>query len=139
MWQQAVSIRTGEGWGDGWGAFCVQACPGLSGCWGRSALTAYTVLIGRKVCYHHGNNAEPEERDCPTAFSDIQDVQILSRFVRDHLPDLHPEPAIMEHCMYTVKVWAAGPGPLTALENKGKRQTGLALLRPNSIRPLTLA
>ncbi|XP_074176058.1 peroxisomal sarcosine oxidase isoform X1 [Rhinolophus sinicus] len=56
-----------------------------------------------KVCYHHGNNAEPEERDCPTAFSDIQDVQILSRFVRDHLPDLHPEPAIMEHCMYTVK------------------------------------
>ncbi|KAF5916153.1 peroxisomal sarcosine oxidase isoform X1 [Diceros bicornis minor] len=54
-----------------------------------------------KVCYHHGNNADPEERDCPTAFSDIQDVQILSHFVRDHLPDLEPEPAIMERCMYT--------------------------------------
>nr|KAF6458156.1 pipecolic acid and sarcosine oxidase [Rousettus aegyptiacus] len=54
-----------------------------------------------KVCYHHGNNADPEERDCPSAFSDIQDVQILSCFVRDHLPDLQPEPAIKEHCMYT--------------------------------------
>ncbi|XP_066219744.1 peroxisomal sarcosine oxidase isoform X1 [Saccopteryx leptura] len=52
-----------------------------------------------KVCYHHGNNADPEERDCPEAFT--QDVQLLSRFVRDHLPDLEPKPAIMEHCMYT--------------------------------------
>ncbi|XP_004385410.1 peroxisomal sarcosine oxidase [Trichechus manatus latirostris] len=54
-----------------------------------------------KVCYHHGNDADPEERDCPSAFSDNQDVQILCRFVRDHLPDLGPTPAIMEHCMYT--------------------------------------
>ncbi|KAK2507526.1 hypothetical protein MC885_003216 [Smutsia gigantea] len=54
-----------------------------------------------KVCYHHGNSADPEERDCPAAFSDIQDVQILRHFVRDHLPDLEPEPAIMERCMYT--------------------------------------
>ncbi|XP_040099827.1 peroxisomal sarcosine oxidase isoform X2 [Oryx dammah] len=54
-----------------------------------------------KVCYHHGNNADPEERDCPAAFSNIQDVHILSGFVRDHLPDLQPEPAVMEHCMYT--------------------------------------
>ncbi|XP_048649818.1 peroxisomal sarcosine oxidase isoform X3 [Marmota marmota marmota] len=54
-----------------------------------------------KVCYHHGNSVDPEERDCPTAFSDIQDVQILCRFVRDHLPDLRPEPDIMERCMYT--------------------------------------
>ncbi|XP_037665219.1 peroxisomal sarcosine oxidase [Choloepus didactylus] len=54
-----------------------------------------------KVCYHHGNKADPEERDCPSAFSDSQDVQILCRFVRDHLPDLEPTPAIMERCMYT--------------------------------------
>ncbi|KAM9210020.1 peroxisomal sarcosine oxidase isoform 3-T3 [Dugong dugon] len=54
-----------------------------------------------QVCYHHGNDADPEERDCPSAFSDNQDVQILCRFVRDHLPDLGPTPAIMEHCMYT--------------------------------------
>nr|XP_055193388.1 peroxisomal sarcosine oxidase isoform X2 [Nyctereutes procyonoides] len=54
-----------------------------------------------KVCYHHGNNADPEERDCPEAFSDIQDIQILSRFIRDHLPDLEPKPAILEHCLYT--------------------------------------
>ncbi|XP_029783766.1 peroxisomal sarcosine oxidase isoform X2 [Suricata suricatta] len=54
-----------------------------------------------KVCYHHGNNVDPEERDCPEAFSDIQDVQILGRFVRDHLPDLEPKPAVLEHCLYT--------------------------------------
>lgn len=54
-----------------------------------------------KVCYHHGNNADPEERDCPAAFADTQDVHILSRFVRDHLPDLEPRPAIVERCMYT--------------------------------------
>ncbi|XP_047565005.1 peroxisomal sarcosine oxidase [Lutra lutra] len=54
-----------------------------------------------KVCYHHGNNADPEERDCPEAFSDTQDIHILSRFVRDHLPDLEPKPAIMERCLYT--------------------------------------
>ncbi|XP_077021479.1 peroxisomal sarcosine oxidase isoform X2 [Tamandua tetradactyla] len=54
-----------------------------------------------KVCYHHGNAAEPEEGDCPPAFSDSQDVQILRRFVRDHLPGLEPAPAVLEHCMYT--------------------------------------
>lgn len=109
-WQQAASVRNGEGWDDEWGAFCVQACPWAGRVWGRLALTAHTALIGSQVCYHHGNNADPEERDCPSAFSDIQDVQILSCFVRDHLPDLQPEPAIKEHCMYTVRVQAAGPG-----------------------------
>lgn len=54
-----------------------------------------------KICYHHGDSVDPEERDCPTAFSEVQDVQILSHFVRDHLPGLQPEPDIMERCMYT--------------------------------------
>lgn len=45
---------------------------------------------------------DPEERDCPTTFSDIQDVQILCHFVREHMPGLQPEPDIMERCMYTV-------------------------------------
>ncbi|KAM6163225.1 peroxisomal sarcosine oxidase [Rhynchocyon petersi] len=54
-----------------------------------------------KVCYHHGNNADPEERDCPSSFSDIQEAQNLCCFVRDHLPGLEPTPAIMERCMYT--------------------------------------
>ncbi|XP_063484781.1 peroxisomal sarcosine oxidase isoform X4 [Symphalangus syndactylus] len=54
-----------------------------------------------KVSYHHGNHADPEEPDCPTAHTDIRDVQILSGFVRDHLPDLKPEPAVIESCMYT--------------------------------------
>ncbi|XP_054112136.1 peroxisomal sarcosine oxidase isoform X2 [Callithrix jacchus] len=54
-----------------------------------------------KVSYHHGNHADPEERDCPTAHAKSQDIEILKRFVRDYLPDLKPEPAIIEHCMYT--------------------------------------
>ncbi|XP_073902599.1 peroxisomal sarcosine oxidase isoform X2 [Castor canadensis] len=54
-----------------------------------------------KVCYHHGNNVDPEERDCPTVSSDIQDIQILCCFIRDHFPDLRPEPDITECCMYT--------------------------------------
>ncbi|EFB26115.1 hypothetical protein PANDA_000095, partial [Ailuropoda melanoleuca] len=54
-----------------------------------------------KVCYHHGNDADPEARDCPEACSDSQDVGILSRFVRDHLPDLEPQPAVVERCLYT--------------------------------------
>ncbi|OBS67379.1 hypothetical protein A6R68_04081 [Neotoma lepida] len=54
-----------------------------------------------KICYHHGDSVDPEGRDCPTTFSDVQDVQILRHFVRDHLPGLRPEPDIMERCMYT--------------------------------------
>ncbi|XP_006891035.1 PREDICTED: peroxisomal sarcosine oxidase [Elephantulus edwardii] len=54
-----------------------------------------------KVSYHHGNNADPEERDCPSAFSDIQEAELVSRFVRGHFPGLEPTPAIMERCMYT--------------------------------------
>lgn len=96
----------------GGGILCA-VCPWTGRVCGRPALTAHTALIGSQVCYHHGNNADPEERDCLAAFSDIQDVQILSRFVHDHLTDLEPEPAIMEHCMYTVRGWAAGLGPLT--------------------------
>lgn len=105
------------------GVLCTSLLPGLGGCAGRPALAAHTTLIGSQVCYHYGNKADPEERDCPTAFSDIQDAQILSHFVRAYLPDLEPEPAIMERCMYTVRVWAAGPGPPTALEDRaGDRQ-----------------
>lgn len=54
-----------------------------------------------KIGYHHGDSVDPEERDCPTTFSDIQDVQILCHFVREHMPGLQPEPDIMERCMYT--------------------------------------
>ncbi|XP_051848237.1 peroxisomal sarcosine oxidase [Antechinus flavipes] len=54
-----------------------------------------------KVCYHHGNKADPDERDCPSASPDLADVQLLRSFVRDYLPGLQPEPSIMERCMYT--------------------------------------
>ncbi|XP_004635448.1 peroxisomal sarcosine oxidase [Octodon degus] len=54
-----------------------------------------------KICLHHGNNVDPEERDYPMAFTHVQDVQILRHFVKDYFPDLKSEPAIMERCMYT--------------------------------------
>ncbi|XP_078010919.1 peroxisomal sarcosine oxidase isoform X2 [Phascolarctos cinereus] len=54
-----------------------------------------------KICYHYGNKADPDERDCPSASPDVADVRILSGFVRDCLPGLQPQPAIMECCMYT--------------------------------------
>ena len=131
VWQQIASVRTGMMDGEG---ILSTSCPlGWGWVCGRPALPAHAALVESQVCYHHGNNADPEERDCPTAFADIQDVHILSRFVRDLLPDLEPEPAIMEHCMYTVRVWAAGPGPAAALESRGTRQMG----RPDSTRPLT--
>ncbi|XP_036622963.1 peroxisomal sarcosine oxidase [Trichosurus vulpecula] len=54
-----------------------------------------------KVSYHYGNQADPDERDCPSAPPEVADVQILSSFVRDCFPGLQPRPAIIEHCMYT--------------------------------------
>uniref|UniRef100_A0A8C5LFT7 Peroxisomal sarcosine oxidase n=1 Tax=Jaculus jaculus TaxID=51337 RepID=A0A8C5LFT7_JACJA len=54
-----------------------------------------------KVGYHYGSSVDPEERDCPTGFSDIRDIELLRNFVREHLPGLKPEPDIMERCMYT--------------------------------------
>uniref|UniRef100_A0A4X2KUB1 Pipecolic acid and sarcosine oxidase n=1 Tax=Vombatus ursinus TaxID=29139 RepID=A0A4X2KUB1_VOMUR len=54
-----------------------------------------------KICYHHGNKVDPDERDCPSASPDLTDVRILSGFVRDYFPGLQPQPAIMECCMYT--------------------------------------
>ncbi|XP_075760649.1 peroxisomal sarcosine oxidase isoform X2 [Pelodiscus sinensis] len=52
-----------------------------------------------KICYHWGSPADPEERDrAPEASAD---VQILRDFVSKYLPGLVPEPAVVEHCMYT--------------------------------------
>ncbi|XP_012596181.1 peroxisomal sarcosine oxidase [Microcebus murinus] len=82
-----------------------QAFPCFLGL-GQAAHHIYGLPAGEypglmKVCYHHGNRADPDERDCPEARSDSQDVQVLCRFVKNHLPGLKPEPAVMEHCMYT--------------------------------------
>ncbi|MEJ1286665.1 pipecolic acid oxidase [Cricetulus griseus] len=72
-----------------------------AGPWTNQILRPLGIELPLQVCYHHGDSVDPEERDCPTTFSDIQDVQILRHFVRDHLPGLRPEPDIMERCMYT--------------------------------------
>ncbi|KAM4795229.1 peroxisomal sarcosine oxidase [Rhinophrynus dorsalis] len=59
----------------------------------------YPGLI--KICYHSGNEADPEERDLQPKNPQIQDIQILCDFISQYLPGLHPKPAVVEHCMYT--------------------------------------
>ncbi|XP_069801342.1 peroxisomal sarcosine oxidase [Dendropsophus ebraccatus] len=54
-----------------------------------------------KICYHGGNEADPEERELQEKPNQIQDIQILCNFVSQYLPGLHPKPAIIEQCMYT--------------------------------------
>ncbi|MEE6469088.1 hypothetical protein FKM82_008497 [Ascaphus truei] len=54
-----------------------------------------------KICYHHGNEADPEQRDLQATKPQIQDIRILCNFISHYLPSLHPEPAVIEQCMYT--------------------------------------
>ncbi|KAM9320554.1 peroxisomal sarcosine oxidase [Gastrophryne carolinensis] len=54
-----------------------------------------------KICFHGGNEADPEERELQYKPPQIPDVQILCEFVSKYIPGLIPEPAIIEQCMYT--------------------------------------
>ncbi|XP_073524017.1 peroxisomal sarcosine oxidase [Phyllobates terribilis] len=54
-----------------------------------------------KICFHGGNEADPEERELQVKPNQIQDIQILCNFVSQYLPGLHPKPAVIEQCMYT--------------------------------------
>ncbi|XP_059829288.1 peroxisomal sarcosine oxidase isoform X4 [Hypanus sabinus] len=53
-----------------------------------------------KVCYHNGNDADPDERDI-TFRLPSQDVNLLSDFLSKEFPGLDPKPAVIEYCMYT--------------------------------------
>ncbi|XP_030041692.1 peroxisomal sarcosine oxidase [Microcaecilia unicolor] len=59
----------------------------------------YPGLI--KVCYHHGNEVDPDERDREAKTPGLQEIPILSDFISKYLPGLEAEPAVIEHCMYT--------------------------------------
>ncbi|XP_007898980.1 peroxisomal sarcosine oxidase [Callorhinchus milii] len=54
-----------------------------------------------KICYHHGIEAEPDERDV-TSQTHFHDIKVLADFVSEYLPGLDPTPAIVESCMYTL-------------------------------------
>ncbi|KAG8590465.1 hypothetical protein GDO81_006777 [Engystomops pustulosus] len=54
-----------------------------------------------KICFHGGNEADPEARELQDKPNEIQDIQILCKFVSQYFPDLHPKPAVIEQCMYT--------------------------------------
>lgn len=55
----------------------------------------------QQICYHNGSPTDPDQRDMVT---DQSDIKILKRFVSDCLPGLVPDPAVVESCMYTVRV-----------------------------------
>ncbi|XP_029468568.1 peroxisomal sarcosine oxidase isoform X2 [Rhinatrema bivittatum] len=59
----------------------------------------YPGLI--KVCYHHGNEVDPDERDREPKTPGLQEIPLLSDVIRKYLPGLEPKPAVIEHCMYT--------------------------------------
>ncbi|KAF3692523.1 Peroxisomal sarcosine oxidase [Channa argus] len=52
-----------------------------------------------KICYHMGSKTNPDQRDMQT---DRSDIDILQCFIHRCLPGLIPEPAVVEHCMYTL-------------------------------------
>lgn len=52
-----------------------------------------------QVCYHRGNETEPDERDRQT---DRHDVDTVSSYISRCFPGLVPVPAVVESCMYTV-------------------------------------
>ncbi|XP_040279349.1 peroxisomal sarcosine oxidase [Bufo bufo] len=54
-----------------------------------------------KICFHGGNEADPEERELQDKPNKIDDIKILCNFISQYLPDLHPKPAVIEQCMYT--------------------------------------
>uniref|UniRef100_A0A8C3SYI4 Peroxisomal sarcosine oxidase n=1 Tax=Chelydra serpentina TaxID=8475 RepID=A0A8C3SYI4_CHESE len=54
-----------------------------------------------KICYHSGSPADPEEHDRPPEASALPDIERLRDFVSKYLPGVVPEPAVVEHCMYT--------------------------------------
>lgn len=55
------------------------------------------------MCNHLGQKADPDQRDRKT---EDWDVDMVKRFVAHVLPGLIPEPAVVETCMYTVRVCA---------------------------------
>lgn len=54
-----------------------------------------------QICYHNGSPTDPDQRDKVT---DQSDIKILKRFVSNCFPGLVPDPAVVESCMYTVRV-----------------------------------
>lgn len=53
-----------------------------------------------------GLKVDPDQRDREVDWD--WDVDVLKRFVARVLPGLDPEPAVVETCMYTVRVCAFG-------------------------------
>ncbi|XP_070587648.1 peroxisomal sarcosine oxidase [Erythrolamprus reginae] len=60
----------------------------------------YPDLI--KVCYHHGSPTDPDKPNQEGGgVSPVPDLQRLQDFVSKYLPELDPEPAVQEWCLYT--------------------------------------
>jgi len=52
-----------------------------------------------KVCYHDGEYIKDPDEVIQGKYS--QDVDTLKRFIKEHVPGLKAEPALIENCLYT--------------------------------------
>ncbi|XP_022093276.1 peroxisomal sarcosine oxidase-like [Acanthaster planci] len=52
-----------------------------------------------KVCNHHGDELQDPATRNQTQHS--HNLETLKRFIKEHVPGLNPEPAIVENCLYT--------------------------------------
>ena len=64
--------------------------------WGLPALE-YPGLV--KICLHNGIEVDPNNRDSVNV-DELK--QFLKTFIGEHFPDVEPEIAIEESCMYTL-------------------------------------
>ncbi|CAK8694785.1 unnamed protein product [Clavelina lepadiformis] len=55
-----------------------------------------------KVCCHTGPIIDPDQRDCYDSASFDLSMKVLKSSIKKHFPNLIPEPAVLETCIYSV-------------------------------------
>jgi len=70
--------------------------PGKADVWGLPSLE-YPGLV--KICLHNGAETDPDTRD---GVSTEHLKQFLKEFIGEHFPDVEPEVAVEESCIYTL-------------------------------------
>ena len=57
------------------------------------------MIIFPQICLHDGIKIDPDARD---GVSTEEIKQFLKTFIKDHFPDVEPEVAVEESCIYTL-------------------------------------
>lgn len=59
-----------------------------------------TALVALQVCSHLGVDIDPDSRDDVGVCAEA--LQLISTFIRNHMPGVATKPSITESCIYTV-------------------------------------